>query len=115
MAQTGRKAGSVAKLGARNLFVNYMMTSTQRPVQALQDVSLCVGAGEFVAIVGPSGCGKSTLLKVLSGLLRPSRGFVYLDGTPVTSPGRERAMVFQCAGLMPSRTVLGNVAYGLEL
>jgi NitT/TauT family transport system ATP-binding protein len=91
------------------------MTRTQRPVQALRGVSLCVEAGEFVAIVGPSGCGKTTLLKVIAGLVPPNTGFVYLNGAPVTGPGRERAMVFQSAALMPWRTVLGNVSYGLEL
>jgi NitT/TauT family transport system ATP-binding protein len=105
----------VAKLEARHVSVDYLMTRTQRPVQALRGVSLCVEAGEFVAIVGPSGCGKTTLLKVIAGLVPPNTGFVYLNGAPVTGPGRERAMVFQSAALMPWRTVLGNVSYGLEL
>ena len=105
----------MAKLEARHISVDYLMARTQQPVQALRGLSLCVEPGEFVAIVGPTGCGKSTLLKVIAGLVQPNTGFVYLDGAPVTGPGRERAMVFQSAALMPWRTVLGNVSYGLEL
>jgi len=105
----------VAKLEARNVSVEYLMTRTQQPVQALRGVSLCVEAGEFVAVVGPSGCGKSTFLNVIAGLVRPNTGSISLNGVAVTGPGRERAMVFQSAALLPWRTVLGNVSYGLEL
>jgi NitT/TauT family transport system ATP-binding protein len=103
------------KLDARSVSVEYIMTRTQQPVQALRGASLSVNAGEFVAVVGPSGSGKSTLLNVIAGLLRPTAGSIELDGRAVTGPGRERAMVFQSPALMPWRTVLGNVAYGLEL
>lgn len=105
----------VATLEVQDVGVEYVMTRSQQPVQALQNVSLSVDAGEFVSIVGPSGCGKSTLLKVVAGLIRPNAGSVYLDRVPVTEPGPERAMVFQSHALLPWRTVSGNVAYGLEL
>jgi NitT/TauT family transport system ATP-binding protein len=91
------------------------MARTRQKVQALFDVSLEVQGGEFLAIVGPSGCGKTTLLNVLAGLIQPNRGAVNLNGITVTRPGRERAVVFQSAALLPWRTVMGNVVYGLEL
>jgi len=82
---------------------------------ALKDFSLDVRKGEFVTIVGPSGCGKSTFLNVVAGLQAPTSGEVLVNGTTVTAPGRERAMVFQDYGLMPWRTVEQNVRLGLEL
>jgi NitT/TauT family transport system ATP-binding protein len=71
--------------------------------------------GEFVTIVGPSGCGKSTLLMLIAALLQPSKGSVRLNGTEVTGPGSDRALVFQDFALLPWRTVLANVELGLEL
>lgn len=82
---------------------------------ALQDLNFPVEAGKFVCIIGTSGCGKTTLLNVMAGLQPPTRGDVLLDGVPIRGPGLERAMVFQSAALMPWRTVLRNVTYGLEI
>jgi sulfonate transport system ATP-binding protein len=82
---------------------------------ALAEVNLTIADGEFVTIVGPSGCGKSTLLMLVAALLQPSKGKVRLDGADVTSPGSDRAMVFQDFALLPWRTVLANVELGLEL
>lgn len=84
-------------------------------VAALHDVSFEIAPGEFVCIVGPSGSGKSTLLRILAGLITPQQGRVWLDGEPVTSPGRSIGIVFQKANLMPWRTVHDNVALPLEL
>jgi NitT/TauT family transport system ATP-binding protein len=84
-------------------------------VQALDDVSLTVGAGEFVTLIGPSGCGKTTLLKIVAGLVRPDAGEVRLGGRRVSGPGRETAMVFQDFALMPWATVRANVEFGLLL
>src|SRR5688500_2876799 len=70
-------------------------------VHALRDVSLTCEPGEFVVVVGPSGCGKSTLLNVAAGMIRADRGRVTLDGKPVSTPGPDRAMVFQDHGLFP--------------
>lgn len=83
-------------------------------VLALDAVSLTVADGEFVSIVGPSGCGKTTLLRILAGLLDPTAGTISIDGTPVDGPGRDRALVFQSANLLPWLTVTENVAFGLE-
>ena len=86
------------------------------PVEALHDVSLAVGAGEFCTVIGPSGCGKSTLLGMLGGLVAADSGRVLVDGRPVTAPDPRRvATVFQEAGLFPWRTALENVEFGLEV
>src|ERR1700761_5018340 len=82
---------------------------------ALEKTSLTIAPGEFICIVGPSGCGKTTLLHCLDGLHAPTSGRILIDGRPITAPGRDRAMVFQSASLMPWRTVVRNVTYGLEL
>jgi NitT/TauT family transport system ATP-binding protein len=82
---------------------------------ALERTSLTIQPGEFICIVGPSGCGKTTLLHCLDGLHTPTSGVIRIDGRAITGPGRDRAMVFQSASLMPWRTVVRNVTYGLEL
>lgn len=85
------------------------------PVEALRDINLTIADGEFVSIVGASGSGKSTLLRIIDGLETSSGGSVLVDGKAVTRPGRDRAMVFQQDSLLPWRTVLDNVGYGLLL
>jgi NitT/TauT family transport system ATP-binding protein len=86
------------------------------PVEALRDVSLGVGAGEFCTVIGPSGCGKSTLLGMIGGLVTPDDGRIEVDGRAVTGPDPRRvATVFQDPGLFPWRTTLENVEFGLEL
>src|SRR5438128_10198467 len=84
-------------------------------VQALDRVSLQVGEGEFVCLVGASGCGKSTLLNIIAGLEKPDGGTVLADGKPVTSPGRERLVMFQEPALFPWLNVFGNVLFPLKL
>jgi NitT/TauT family transport system ATP-binding protein len=83
--------------------------------RALSNVNLDIGRGEFVSIIGPSGCGKTTLLKLTDGLLYPDEGEALVNGTPVTSPGLDRAVVFQSFALLPWATVVENVAFGLRL
>ncbi|GGF82621.1 ABC transporter ATP-binding protein [Azorhizobium oxalatiphilum] len=75
----------------------------------LENLSLNVADGEFVAVLGPSGSGKSTLLRLVTGLARPTSGTVTLDGTPVTRPRPDIGMVFQKPTLLPWRTVRDNV------
>jgi NitT/TauT family transport system ATP-binding protein len=99
---------------ARNIALVFS-PKNREPVTALSDFSLEVGKGEFVSIVGPSGCGKSSFLNILLGLIKPDSGEVHLNGTRITGPGQERAMVFQEFGLLPWRTVTANVELGLEL
>jgi NitT/TauT family transport system ATP-binding protein len=85
-----------------------------RTVLALDDVSLTVGAREFVALLGPSGCGKSTLLYLIGGFLPIERGAITVDGKPVCAPGPDRGIVFQHFALFPWKTVRANILYGLE-
>uniref|UniRef100_UPI0019532930 ATP-binding cassette domain-containing protein n=1 Tax=Stenotrophomonas maltophilia TaxID=40324 RepID=UPI0019532930 len=61
----------------------------------LRDLSLGLAKGESLVVLGPSGCGKSTVLNIVAGLLKASTGAVLLDGKEVSSPGPERAVVFQ--------------------
>jgi NitT/TauT family transport system ATP-binding protein len=85
-----------------------------RTVLALDDVSLTVGAREFVALLGPSGCGKSTLLYLIGGFLPNEAGTITVDGKPVCAPGPDRGIVFQHFALFPWKTVRANILYGLE-
>jgi NitT/TauT family transport system ATP-binding protein len=89
--------------------------SRQGGLGALNDVSFDVCQGEFICVVGPSGCGKSTLLRVLSGLLPPTNGRVYLRGQSLDGPCSDIGIVFQKANLMPWRTALQNITLPLEI
>ena len=80
----------------------------------LDEVSFGVEEGSFVAICGPSGCGKSTLLRLLHGLQKPDGGEIRVRGERVVAPRLDRGMVFQNHNLMPWRTVVRNVEFGLE-
>ena len=86
-----------------------------RTVPVLTDVTLAVGEGEFLAIVGPSGCGKSTLLNIVSGLLAPTTGRVTVDGAVVQGITPRIGYMFARDALLPWRTSVANVAFGLEL
>jgi NitT/TauT family transport system ATP-binding protein len=82
---------------------------------ALEDITLDVRFGEFLALVGPSGCGKSTLLDLLGGLTTPTSGRILLDGRPIEGPARDRGIVFQQYALFPWRTAAQNVEFGLDI
>jgi NitT/TauT family transport system ATP-binding protein len=98
-----------------NLSIIYTKPQDGSRLVALDDVDLTVKKGEFLTIVGPSGCGKSSLLLAIDGLITPAEGRVLVNGIPVSKPDRDRAMVFQEFALLPWRTVLNNVRFGLEL
>ncbi|GAA5040610.1 NitT/TauT family transport system ATP-binding protein [Thermocatellispora tengchongensis] len=89
--------------------------SQGRPTVAIQNASGTIGRGRFVSILGPSGCGKSTLLDIVAGLTAPTSGQVRIGGERVTAPRRDFAMVFQDDSTLHWRTVLDNVALGLEV
>jgi NitT/TauT family transport system ATP-binding protein len=82
---------------------------------AVQNASLAVGEGEFVAIVGPTGCGKSTLLNVAAGLLAPSSGRVDIFGSTLAGLNRTAGYLFQSDALFPWKTAIENIAIGLEI
>ncbi|MBV9744517.1 MAG: ABC transporter ATP-binding protein [Acidobacteriia bacterium] len=103
------------KLEIDHLTKRYWLERYDREVLALDDISLSVADGEFLAIVGPSGCGKTTLLNIAAGLLPYDEGAVRIDGKKVQGPGIDRAVVFQHASLLPWRTILGNIRYGMEM
>lgn len=83
---------------------------------ALQNISLKVAEGEFLALLGPSGSGKSTLLQIAAGLMPADAGTVTFDGRPVTAPPAHLVYLFQqyTKSLLPWRTVESNVALPLE-
>jgi multiple sugar transport system ATP-binding protein len=86
--------------------------------EAVKDVSLDIGDGEFMILVGPSGCGKSTALRMIAGLEEISRGEVKIDGEAVNErPPKDRdiAMVFQNYALYPHMTVRENMGFALKL
>ena len=103
-----------AKLTAQGVVVEYWLPRSEALFVAVDGVDLQIQDGEFVAIVGPSGCGKTTFLNAVDGLIPISGGSLALDGVEITKPGRDRAMVFQQPGLLPWRTVIGNVLFGVE-
>jgi NitT/TauT family transport system ATP-binding protein len=82
---------------------------------ALDRINASVRKGELITLLGPSGCGKTTLLRLTAGLIAADEGRITIAGTPVTGPRKDACMVFQNFGLLPWRTVLGNVEFPLEI
>ena len=81
----------------------------------LDQISLTMHTGQFLALLGSSGSGKSTLMRLVAGLEKPTSGSLSLDGRPIRGPGSDRGMVFQKYSLYPWLTAAQNVAFGLEL
>jgi NitT/TauT family transport system ATP-binding protein len=105
---------AAAKVVISNVAMAYGDPRLSR-VLALADVNLELRDGEFLSIVGPSGCGKSTLLKLISGLEKPARGTIKLDGRVVAAPPRGVGFMFQRDVLLPWATVAENIDIGHEL
>jgi NitT/TauT family transport system ATP-binding protein len=99
----------------RDVWLAYDSTAPAQGPFAVEAIDLTVARGEFIAIVGPSGCGKSTFMKLATGLKKPTRGQIHVDGQPVTGPLKISGMAFQAPSLLPWRTALDNVLLPLEI
>src|SRR6195952_2834754 len=101
----------------QGITINNVWKTYDNGVDAVRDVSLEVGEGEFVVLVGPSGCGKSTLLRMIAGLEEVTAGAIHIAGRDVTAvapPDRDIAMVFQNYALYPHMSVRENLGFGLR-
>ena len=96
-----------------NVSHHFTLEGSDLPV--LENISLQVRPGEFVALLGPSGCGKSTLLRLLAGLEQPVSGVLAEEGRAIIAPHPSRVVVFQDPTLYPWRTVYDNVGLGLQI
>ncbi len=99
----------------QNVWLAYNDSLLAQNQFAVEDISLQIKQGEFIAIVGPSGCGKSTFMKLTTGLKMPSKGSIRIDGHPVTGPLKISGMAFQAPSLLPWRTTVDNVLLPLEI
>jgi ABC-type nitrate/sulfonate/bicarbonate transport system ATPase subunit len=107
---------SVPRISVRNVEKRFALGGRRDgTIVALDDVSVDVHEGEFLAIIGPSGCGKTTLLRMIASLTPSNAGEIQVDGKVVVEPGPERAMVFQHFGLFPWKTVIENVKFPLRI
>ena len=99
-----------AKIAVRAVTKRYDAASGGAAV--LNGIELEVAENEFVTLVGRSGCGKTTLLNIIAGLVEASAGEVFVDGVPVTGPGRGKGVVFQAQALFPWLTAIRNIEFG---
>jgi NitT/TauT family transport system ATP-binding protein len=107
-----------SKITARNVRMEYSVRNEQgRPdrVEVLRQFDLDIRDGEFLSILGPSGCGKSTFLSILAGLTQRTGGDIAIGGKPLAGINPDQGVVFQGYALFPWRTVLENIAFGLEI
>jgi NitT/TauT family transport system ATP-binding protein len=112
-----------SKVTLRNVSRSFISPAGER-IEAIHDINFDIedifsadgkDIGEFRVLLGPSGCGKSTILRLIAGLDHPDSGDVIVNGQPVTSPGRDRGMVFQKYTSFPWLTVSQNIEYGLKI
>lgn len=115
MPATEHPSPAPAFVDFKDVWLAYNDALQAQNIFAVEDINLRVAQGEFIAIVGPSGCGKSTFMKLATGLKRPSRGTITIDGRPVTGPLKISGMAFQAPSLLPWRTTLDNVLLPLEI
>jgi len=87
----------------------------EKAVQALQPTDLTIAEGDFVALVGPSGCGKSTILKMVSELLKPSSGYVFIGGREIGANPIRIGMAYQNPTLLPWLNIRDNVMLPLKI
>src|SRR2546427_2130686 len=104
----------LVRLEYRNVSMRFAAASG-KALTAVEPVSLAVRDGEVVSLIGPSGCGKSTLLNIGSGLYTPSEGEAFVDAERVEGPNAHVAFMLQKDLVLPWRTVLENVMFGVEI
>jgi NitT/TauT family transport system ATP-binding protein len=115
MAQPSAPAADrVVRLEYRNVTMRFA-TEGRGALTAIRNVGFSVRDGEVVSLIGPSGCGKSTLLNIGSGLTAPSEGVAFVDGERVQGPNAHVAFMLQKDLLLPWRTILENVMFGVEI
>ncbi|MEL7567971.1 MAG: ABC transporter ATP-binding protein [Dehalobacterium sp.] len=102
-----------ARVELDNIGMKYQ--SLNGEINALEKINFTVYDGEFICIVGPSGCGKSTLLSIISGLLTPTSGNIFLNGEEITGTSKKIGYMLQKDHLFEWRTILQNVLLGLEI
>jgi ABC-type nitrate/sulfonate/bicarbonate transport system ATPase subunit len=100
------------KIEVRDLQKSF--SSDRGRLSVIENVSLTVGDGEFVAIVGPSGCGKSTLLNLMAGFIRPDGGLIAVDGKQRSKPDAKGILISQQGSVFPWLTVRENLKFGLN-
>lgn len=105
----------MTKLKLDNVSKTFKRIDHNEKTHALKDIDINFKNNEFISIVGPSGCGKSTMLRLISGLIRPSKGEILLDGEKINGPSSRKGMVFQKPTLFPWLTVKENVAFSGSL
>jgi len=120
LADAAAPADAAAEAGREEAFVaidnvDLVYGEEGEGVHALGGATFSVRKGGFAAVVGPSGCGKSSLMKLATGLIRPTRGRVVVDGREVDGPVSIAGMAFQNPVLLPWRSTLGNVMLPLEI
>ena len=111
----GNSVAGDTVIDIRNLSLTFQ--TADAPVQALSDINLQVGSGEFVSLIGPSGCGKTTLMRIVADLEQPTGGIALVNGMTPQEARLKRAYgyVFQAPALYPWRNVLGNVTLPHEI
>lgn len=100
------------KIEVKNLKMSF--EAGKGRLQVIEDVSLSVRDGEFVALVGPSGCGKSTLMNIIAGFVQPEAGTVNIDGVPRAKPNAKGILISQHGSVFPWLTVQENLMFGLD-
>ena len=104
---------SAARIALNRVSKTFAGPNPKQPgTKVLSEVTLALGAGEFVCLLGASGCGKSTILNLLAGFEQPDLGQLLINGQAITGPGPDRGMVFQQPTLFPWLSVLDNVTFG---
>ncbi|HEX5056695.1 MAG TPA: ABC transporter ATP-binding protein [Gammaproteobacteria bacterium] len=104
----------LAKIAVKNVSKNFVSDKAVYVLPVVDDISLEVESGKFLAIIGPSGCGKSTLMKMLTGFERPDTGHIVVDGKPHDRPDRNSILISQHGSVFPWMTVRRNLMFGLD-